>query len=122
MHYHWSPAAWGEHAVILLAVGALLCAVIPLMIALAGGKRHWMLISAGICGVAMLLLLCMPSADAGRIHLFEFVTYRKLLRNTFLYSANDPPAVVIKAIKFIPIVISTVLSCIGFFIDDSPKD
>jgi len=122
LNYHWSPTAWGEHAVILLAVAALLCAVIPLVIALAGGRRHWMLISAMICIIAVLLLLFMPSADEGRIHLFEFVTYRKLLRNTFLYSANDPPAVLIKAIKFVPVMASIALSCIGFFIDRSANE
>ena len=122
LNYHWSPTAWGEHAVILLAVAALLCAVIPLVIALAGGRRHWMLISAMICIIAVLLLLFMPSADEGRIHLFEFVTYRKLLRNTVLYSANDPPEVLIKAIKFIPVIASIALSCIGFFIDRSAKE
>ena len=45
-------------------------------------------------------------------------TYRKLLKHTFLYSANDPPSSLIKAVKFIPVAVSMVLSCIGYVIDD----
>ena len=118
LSYHWSASAWREHAVILLAEAALFCGVIPLIVALAGGRRYWMLISAGLCAAAVVLLLVMPSADEGRIHLFEFVTYRKLLKHTFLYSANDPPSSLIKAVKFIPVAVSMVLSCIGYVIDD----
>lgn len=119
LDYHWSPSAWGEHTVILLAAAALMLGVVPLVVYLAGGKRHWLLISTILCAAAVVLLLVMPTADAGRIHLFEFVTYRKLLRNTILYSANDPPSLLIKAIKFIPIAVSMILSCVGFWIDDS---
>ena len=72
-----------------------------------------------LSNAAVVLLLVMPSADAGRIHLFEFVTYRKLLRGTVIYSANDPPSFLIRAIKFIPIACSMILSCVGFGIDDS---
>ncbi|MBQ7322237.1 MAG: MerR family transcriptional regulator [Clostridia bacterium] len=115
--YHWSPSAWGEHAWILLTVAALLCGVIALVISLAGGRRYWMLISAGFCAVTVLLLLAMPAADAGRIHLFEFVAYRKLFGNTFLYSTNNPPSLLIKSIKYIPIVLGAILSCVGYTVD-----
>ena len=115
--YHWSPSAWGEHTVILLIVAALLCGVIALVISLAGGRRYWMLISAGFCAVSALMLLAMPAADAGRIYLFEFVAYRKLFQDAFFYSTNDLSSFWIKLIKYIPIMISAILSCIGFSVD-----
>ena len=119
LNYHWSPSAWREHAVILLAVGVLMLGVVSLVVCLAGGRRRWLMISTVFCAAAVVLLLVMPSADAGRIHLFEFVTYRKLLRGTVIYSANDPPSFLIRAIKLIPIACSMILSCVGFGIDDS---
>ena len=113
----YNSAAWWEHAMILCAVLSLVVAIVPLLISLAGGRRYWMLISTGFVLIAGVLLLFMPAWDEGRIHLFEFVFYRKLLRNTFLYNTNDPPAFLIKSIKYLPLISSAVLSCIGFWID-----
>ena len=116
LNYHWSASAWGEHLVILLSVGALLLALIPLGVYLAGGKRYWLAISVALGLLATVLLLAMPTADANRIHLFEFITYRKLFLNSIFYNVNHN-TFVIKAFKFVPILAAIVLSVVQFFTD-----
>ena len=115
LDYQFSGAAALEHLVSLGSVLMLLCGTVTMIVYLAGGHRAWLIASA-VCGAAAVLcLLLMPAADREGFYFFEFLAYRGLLKNTFLY--NHLPEYVIKAAKFIPIVGSMALALLGFFRD-----
>ena len=118
LDYQFSGAAALEHWGSLLSVLMLLGSAVTLIVYLAGGHRACLIASAACCAVAVLCLLLMPAADQEKFYLFEFLAYRGLLKNTFLY--NRIPELVIKAAKFIPIVGSMALVMIGFFRDRNP--
>ena len=118
LDYQFSRAAAGEHWVSLLSVLMLLGSAVTLIVYLAGGHRACLIESAACCAISVLCLLLMPAVDQEKFYLFEFLAYRGLLKNTFLY--NRIPEPVIKAVKFIPIVGSMVLAMVGFFRDRNP--
>ena len=118
LDYQFSGAAALEHWVSLLSVLMLLGSAVTLIVYLAGGHRACLIASAVCCAISVLCLLLMPAVDQEKFYLFEFLAYRGLLKNTFLY--NRIPEPVIKAVKFIPIVGSMVLAMVGFFRDRNP--
>ena len=120
IEFQWSAEPLGDHAVLLLSVAALMLGLVPLVIYLAGGKRYWLMVTVGLCALAIAGLLLMPAAQAERMYRFEFLAYRSL----FLFSAfyNKLPQVVIQGGKFLPVVAALVLSCVGFFRDKPEKN
>ena len=118
LDYQFGGAAALEHWVSLLSVLMLLGSAVTLIVYLAGGHRACLIASAACCAISVLCLLLMPAVDQEKFYLFEFLAYRGLLKNTFLY--NRIPEPVIKAVKFIPIVGSMVLAMVGFFRDRNP--
>ena len=114
MQYQWDAAAIGEHAVLLLSVVALLGGVVTLLVYLAGGKRYCSIIAVAFCAAAVACLLFLPSADVQKLYSLEFLTYRYSAGPLYYYKI---PAFIIKAVKYVPIIVGAALSYMGYVLD-----
>ena len=120
LDYQWTMTAAKEHAVILLAAVSLLLGVVPLIVNLAGGKRYWLIVSIALCAIGVGCLVFMPSADAQRMYLFEFLFFRNNFKWVSFF--HQVPDFVFKMIKYLPIVGSIVLSGVGFVLDKPTQE
>jgi hypothetical protein len=112
--YQWSMAAVGEHLVCLLPILMLFLGAVSLAVYLAGGKRFWLIVSVVFGAVAIACLLFMPAADREKFYFYEFFAYRHLLGGKYY---TKLPEMVLKALKYVPIVGSMALSAVGFVLD-----
>ena len=117
IEYQWSLAAVVEHWEILLAAVALLGGVAALIVYLAGGKRYWLIVLGALGAASIVCLLLMPAADRETCYFFEFLAYR----GSFVWQIfANVPEIIVKAAKFVPIVVGMALSAVGFVLDRQP--
>ena len=112
--YDFSLLKVGQNAMLLTAVSVIIFAAVALTVYMAGGKKWWLIAGGALCVMSIVLLLFLPTEEGQRLFFYEFLNYRSVFKNTMFYSANNPDFL-IKGIKFIPLAISAVLCCVGFF-------
>lgn len=116
--FNYSFEGIADHIIMFGAVLALLLAVIVTVIYFVMRKKNWLLFAVCFGVLAMALLLFIPGADAERMYFFEFLTARSIFIGTPLYNTGESFEAFVKICKYLPILIGSALSLVGYFLGD----
>lgn len=102
---------------LLFLVGvAIIAASVVLFIHIIRGNRGLLLAGGGLCILAMVMLSFMPYEIRNNLFVYELLNYRESFMWHILHDYSETFDFFIKSLKFIPLIASAALSCIGCFL------
>ena len=102
----------------LLAAWLMLLTAFALLVAyLFSVKRLGLTLSMICLSAAILLLIVLPSELRNALYTYEFLAYRYSFLHKLYWSPSDVFDIFLMSLKFIPIVLSAVLTGIGLALD-----
>ncbi len=116
--YNFTNELFHRSILLFLVGAAIIAAAVVLFIHIIRGNRGLLLAGGGLCILAIVTLWLMPYEIRDNLFVWEFLNYRESFMWHILHAHSEVFDLFIKSLKYIPLIASAALACVGYFLQE----